>query len=78
MKEKDVLYYISVFSGTGTLMLLIIVLSLFSGLYLDKVFNTGYVFSLSMTVFGMFISVFWIFSRIKKLIIIPNKDNDNT
>lgn len=61
--KKNIYYYVALYSGLGFTMVIFTILCMYLGIYLDKLLNTGYNFSLAFTIFGMGAGGWWAYRR---------------
>ncbi len=75
IEKRNIYYYVALYSGLGFTMVIFTVLCMYLGLYLDKLLNTGYNFSLAFTIFGMGAGGWWSYRRVIKNALEDDKPN---
>lgn len=62
-EKRNIYYYVALYSGLGFTMVIFTIICMYLGIYLDKILNTGYNFSLAFTIFGMGAGGWWSYRR---------------
>ena len=63
-KEKNIFYFLSLFSGLGFTMVIFIIVCMYLGIFLDSKLGTGANITLLMTLMGMGVGGWWTYRRI--------------